>query len=192
MFALALAGCGTTPEPADRREIVETSSLGDTAVLTREAEVAALRDAILALGPGVDPEEAARAAQVAYDYTDVLVREYEIVDPPIIHNMKVNAGLKPRGLCWHWAEDIERRLKAENFETLQLHRAIANADRAFRIDHSTTIISRRGDSMFEGIVIDPWRTGGDLVWARTTEDKYPWEPQRAVLERKAERLARAQ
>lgn len=192
VLMLALAGCGSAPEPADRRDLGGVPTFDAVAEMPREVQVAALRDAILALGPGIDPDEAARAAQVAYDWTDELVRQYQIVDPPLVHNMKVNAGLKPRGLCWHWAEDMERRLLTENFQTLDIHRAIANADRAFRIDHSTAIVSRKGDDMYEGIVLDPWRTGGELVWVRTTADKYPWEPQRAVLARKAERLAQAQ
>lgn len=192
LLALTLAACAPAPEEVDRLGVPAVPTFEAVEDLPRPAQVAGLRDAILALGPGIDPEEAARAAQVVYDYTDVLVREYEIVDPPLIHNAKVNAGLKPRGLCWHWAEDIERRLLAENFQTLDIHRAIANADRAFRIDHSTAIVSRKGDDMYQGIVLDPWRTGGELVWVRTTADKYPWEPQRVVLARKAERLAQAQ
>jgi hypothetical protein len=196
VLLLALLGCTGVPEPVDRREIGASSSIpgpvGGPIVLAPEVGIGALTNAILALGPGVDPEEAARAARLAYDYTEVLVIEYEIVDPPIIHNMKVNAGLKPRGLCWHWAEDIERRLKAENFRTLDIHRAIANAGFDFRIDHSTAIISRKGDGMHDGIVLDPWRTGGDLVWVPTTRDTYAWEPQREVFARKAERLAQAQ
>jgi hypothetical protein len=66
-------------------------------------------------------------------------------------------GLKPRGLCWHWARDIEARLKQENFQTLELHRAVANSDNVFRLEHSTAVISRRGDTFAQGIVLDPWR-----------------------------------
>ncbi|MEO1238989.1 MAG: hypothetical protein AAFW64_04855, partial [Pseudomonadota bacterium] len=88
-------------------------------------EIAALETGILALGPDIDPLEARRAAQIAYDYTRQLAIEYEITDAPLIHNTKVNMGWKPRGLCWHWAEDMETRLNAEGFETLEMHRAIA-------------------------------------------------------------------
>ena len=73
----------------------------------------------MALGPEVDPDEAARAAEIAFSYTRELAIQYQITDPPLIHNTKVNMGLKPRGLCWHWAEDMERRLKAEGFQTLR-------------------------------------------------------------------------
>ncbi|WP_170525217.1 hypothetical protein [Ruegeria arenilitoris] len=157
----------------------------------RSDDVARLAAQIQALGPEVDPEEAQRAARVTYAYTAQLVQEYQITDPPLIHNAKVNKGLRPRGLCWHWAEDIERRLKQENFRTLTLHRAIANADNPFRIDHSTAIISRRGDSMYDGVVLDPWRYGGVLFWSPLREDtRYDWVPRDIVLEkRRQEQLA---
>ena len=61
------------------------------------------------------PPKQPRAAQISYTYTHQLAQEYEITDLPLIHNTKVNAGLKPRGLCWHWAEDIQNRLNAEGF-----------------------------------------------------------------------------
>ncbi|MDX1742736.1 MAG: hypothetical protein R3186_03965 [Ruegeria sp.] len=148
-------------------------------------EVQQLANKILSLGPDIDPEEASRASRIAYSYTAQLVQEYEITDPPLIHNAKVNKGLRPRGLCWHWAEDIERRLKQENFQTLELHRAIANADNPFRIDHSTAIISRRGESLYDGVVLDPWRYGGVLFWSPLVEDtKYEWVPRDAVLQQR--------
>lgn len=139
---------------------------------------------IQSLGQGVDAAEAQRAAQIAYSYSLQLAEEYNVTDGPIIHNTKVNNGLRERGLCVHWAEDIEKRLKQENFRTLQIHRAIAEGNE-IRIDHSTAIVSRRGDTMEEGVVLDPWRYGGLLYWAPTLEDsKYYWEPQQRVLERK--------
>ena len=176
---MVLAACGA-PAPS-----------GAPGAVAR-ADVAALEAAILALGPEVDPEEAARAARITYEYTAQLVDEYQIVDPPLVHNTKVNMGLKPRGLCWHWAEDIENRLAAEQFETLDLHRAIANANN-IRIEHSTAIVSRKGDGMYDGIVLDPWRYGGVVYWGGVTEDpKYDWYPQAQVhAEKRARALARA-
>lgn len=167
---LGLAACGVSPEkrlPAAEAEIVE------------------LRSMIMGLGAEVDADEADRAARLAFSHTRDLAIQYQIVDPPLIHNTKVNMGLKPRGLCWHWAEDIERRLSAENFETLEMHRAIASPDNPFRIDHSTAIISRRGDSFKNGIVLDPWRLGGVLTFMPTVDDQdYLWEAREEVLMRK--------
>lgn len=162
-----LAGCGAPPAAVNR------------------SDVAALENAILALGPEVNAEEAARAAAIAYSYTAQLAAEYQITDPPLIHNTKVNMGLRPRGLCWHWATDMEARLVAENFETLDLHRAIANAFNPILIDHSTALISATGDSFDQGIVLDPWRHGGRLFWAPMLEDtRYTWIERSEVFARK--------
>tara|TARA_R100001039_G_C1844542_1_gene104979 strand:+ start:1026 stop:1637 length:612 start_codon:yes stop_codon:yes gene_type:complete len=165
-----LAGCGAPPPPPEAEDVTRLAA------------------AILDLGPQVDPEEAARAARISYEHSHRLALEYEITDPPIVHNTKVNMGLKPRGLCWHWARDMEDRLKLENFQTLDLHRAVANADNAFRLEHSTAVISAKGDSFREGIVLDPWRKGGRLTWAPVAWDKdYTWEPRNEVVARALER-----
>jgi hypothetical protein len=141
---------------------------------------------IRSLDASVDADEAGRAAAIAYGYSMQLREDYNVTDGPIIHNAKVNNGLRERGLCVHWAEDLEARLAAEGFETLALHRAIAEGNE-FRIDHSTAIISARGADFDEGIVLDPWRLGGLLYWVPTREDvKYTWEPQLEVLARKHE------
>ncbi|MEM9341726.1 MAG: hypothetical protein AAGA87_01645 [Pseudomonadota bacterium] len=170
-----LAACGAAP---------------DTRAPATRDDVTALTLAILALSPEVDPEEAARAAQISYDYSRTLAIQYQITDPPLVHNAKVNSGRKPRGLCWHWAEDMEARLKAEDFQTLDIHRAIANWDN-WRIEHSTALISPAGHDMFNAIVVDPWRKGGVLTWVPTLEDaRYEWTPQLEVL-RKTGRLLNA-
>ncbi|MDA7428135.1 hypothetical protein PGB28_06675 [Primorskyibacter aestuariivivens] len=146
--------------------------------------------AIQSLGRNISPQEAARAAQVAYSESARLAVLYEIEDHPLVHNTKVNLGIKPRGLCYHWADDLEKRLKQEGFETLSLHRAVANFDR-IRLEHSTVIISARGDGMYEGIVLDPWRKGGDLTWVPTLEDpRYDWIPREEVFRIRRERRAR--
>lgn len=145
---------------------------------------------ILALGPEVSAEEAARAARIALTYPRELRLEYGVTDSPLIHNTKVNAGTRPRGLCWHWAEDMQKRLMAERFETLDLHRAIANSDVALRIDHSTVLISAAGDSMQQALILDPWRFGGELYFGTLAEDtKYKWLPQTEVLRKRAEKQA---
>ena len=175
---LALPACAATQPDLLKRGIPGSAT---------EADISALTVALQALGPEVDPEEAARAARVSYEHTRQLAIEYQITDPALIHNVKVNLGTKPRGLCKHWAEDMEKRLVPENFETLTIHRAIGAL---VGVDHSTVIISRRGDSMYDGIVVDPWRKGGVLTWIATIEDtSWGWEPQFEVLDRLARKTA---
>lgn len=184
-----MAACGA-PD-AQRASVGTTASepiavpaeIGALASLDPETSrnIADLTASILAMSSGIDPEEAARAARIAYEYTAVLKAQYQITDPPIIHNMKVNRGTKPRGLCWHWAEDMENRLKAENFQTLDLHRAIANYDN-WRLEHSTAIVSAKGARMEQGMVLDPWRYGGRLFWDTVQDDtRYNWTEREEVF-----------
>lgn len=173
LVLLALAGCAAPPPAGTPHQVADLAA------------------AIRALDPSIDMAEADRAAHIAFVYSHQLAMNYQITDPPLVHNTKVNMGLRPRGLCWHWAEDMERRLRAEGFETLDLHRAIANSDNPLRIEHSTAIISSRGAGMYQGIVLDPWRKGGRLTWAQTRADTdYKWKPQAEVLATKRARNAR--
>jgi hypothetical protein len=77
---------------------------------------------------------------------------------------------------------MEARLAQEDFRTLELHRAIANADSAFILSHSTVIMSARGDDMDEGIILDPWRYAGTLYWSSVPEDTdYAWVARHKVF-----------
>ena len=174
---VVLTACGTAPP--------------DQRTPATQAEIDELTRGIMALGPNIDPVEAARAAEIAYRYSHQLAFQYEIEDPPLVHNTKVNMGIKPRGLCWHWAEDMEKRLKAEGFETLALHRAIANDDNPWRIAHSTAIIAMRGEAWDDGMVLDPWRNAGELHWQTVVEDtKYKWVERTVALEKRLRREGR--
>ena len=150
-----LGGCAAKP-PVDRTEIDR------------------LAFAITQLGPDVDPEEAARAARIAYDYPLQLAEEWQVTDPPLIHNAKVLHGFRERGLCNDWAKALLTRLGEENFRTLDLHWS-TSPPLGFRVIHHSAVISRRGDTLFDGIVLDPWRYGGVLYWSKPEEDpRYDW------------------
>ena len=171
-----LAGCATSTPVAELAPIVEQDRITE------------LRLAIMALGDDVDRDEARLAASIAIEYPLELAQQYEITDPPLVHNTLVNLGVKPRGLCTDWAVDLLTRLRQERFRSLELHWGIANYENLFRLEHSTVIISARGDSMQQGLVLDPWRYGGRLYWAKTLEDpNYEWNPHAEIFALKRER-----
>ncbi len=153
-----------------------------------EQRVAQLARDIRALGGDVDADEAERAARLAIEYSLVLAERYEVSgSSPVYHNLLVNLGIKPRGLCVDWTEDLMRRLKKARLRSLDLHWAIANYRSAFRLEHSTVVVSARGDSLYEGLVLDPWRYSGRLFWAPVRDDvDYPWEPRTTILALKRE------
>jgi hypothetical protein len=76
------------------------------------------------------------------------------------------------------------RLEQEVFTTLDIHQAIAEPRNLFRLQHSTAVVSAKGDTMAEGIVLDPWRYGGFLYWSLVPDDpRYDWEEKDLVLAR---------
>ncbi len=157
LVTLALAACQAPP--ADRQGGPE-----------------ALAAAIRALGPEVDPEEAARAAEIAYAYPLQLAEEWRVEDPPLVHNFKVLEGLREKGLCNDWARAMLERLGQENFRTLALHWSTSPPE-GFRVIHHSAVISARGGTLYDGIVLDPWRWGGVLYWSADEDDpRYEWGP----------------
>ncbi|WP_170350380.1 hypothetical protein [Ruegeria atlantica] len=164
LAAIVLGGCAT------KQPTVGQSDIDDLAM------------AIQALGPEVDPAEANKAATIAYSYSQQLKQEWNVTDSAIIHNAKVINGFREFGLCNDWAQAMTTRLKQENFRTLDLHWA-TSPPTAFRIIHHSALISAKGDSMYDGIILDPWRASGALTWAPVREDtKYNWRPRLEVRE----------
>ena len=173
---ILLQGCASSGPQLDLPPIVEKQRIRD------------LNHAILNLGDDIDASEAQRAASISIKYSHELARQYEITSSPLMHNLLVNLGLKSRGLCVDWTTDLLTRLKQERFYSLDLHWAIANYETTFSLEHSTVVVSARGDSINQGLVLDPWRHSGELFWAPTLEDSgYLWKPQAEIHAMKRER-----
>ena len=189
LLGCLLQGCATpalVPDPVPDPVL-------DTAAPLEQQRIDELEQAMLDLGDEIDPGEARNAATIAIEYPLQLALEYEITDSPLVHNFLVNIGAKPRGLCVDWTHDLLVRLQQERFRSLQLHWGVANYDSAFRIEHSTVIISARNQPLQQGLVLDPWRHSGQLFWAKTLQDpEYHWRPHAEVHAQKRERKALAQ
>jgi len=173
---LLTQGCATSSPQIDLPPTIE------------QQRIAELSLAIRSLSTDIDAAEAQRAAHISIEYTRQLAVQYEIEDSPIMHNFLVNIGVKPRGLCVDWTSDLLTRLQQERFYSLKLHWGIANYENAFRLEHSTVIVSARGDSLNQGLVLDPWRYSGHLFWSPTLEDPaYNWYPQAKIHALKRQR-----
>ena len=169
-------GCATPSPQVELPPTVEQQRIADLSL------------AIRSLSADIDAAEARRAARIAIEYSRQLARQYEVTDSPLMHNFLVNIGVKQRGLCVDWTSDLLVRLQQERFYSLKLHWGIANYETAFRIEHSTVIISARGDSLDQGLVLDPWRNSGYLFWAPTLQDPaYSWHPQAEIHALKRQR-----
>jgi hypothetical protein len=138
------------------------------------AKVAALSDDLAALNHHTNSTEAGDLAQTAISYSYRLAEEYRVVRPAVFHNLLVRIGLKDRGLCYQWTEDLMTRLDSMQLKSFQLHWGVAYRGSELR-EHNTVVVTARGQPFEDGIVLDPWRNSGELFWARVKKDHYPWQ-----------------
>jgi hypothetical protein len=138
------------------------------------ASVDALRHELAALGPGTDQSEAGMVAETAVTYSSRLAEEYRVVTPARLHNLLIQVGIKDRGLCYHWTEDLMKRLQALNLRTYRLHWGVAHKGNDLR-EHNSVVITANGQPFEAGLLLDPWRNSGDLYWAVVDTDSYPWQ-----------------
>jgi hypothetical protein len=113
-----------------------------------------------------------------------LAREYRVVHPAIFHNVLVNIGVRKRGLCFQWADDLSAKLESLHLRTLRLRRGVARLDT--RREHSSVVLTAPGQAFDRGIVLDAWRHSGRLFWSGVKEDKYPWIEVEVAATRDAE------
>jgi hypothetical protein len=188
--AALLMGCDA---PVADRPVSESMSFASSGTTEQDRKIAELTQALRDLGPGIDPAEAARVAEIAVREPLKWAQEWQVDSSPLVHNFRVNHGMRPRGLCKDWADDLQKAMWRENLQSFDLHRAIANS-RNIRLEHSVLILSAKGAAMEDGILLDPWRLGqGQLYYVKVPEDpRYDWLPREEVFAWKREWQARAQ
>lgn len=160
---LAVGSACRSARPPERRIAVELA-----------AEEAQLADALRRLGPGVQLVEAERAAHVLVQAVEEARLAGRLEGGAVRRNLAVNLGWHDWGLCWHWAELLGRRLKEEEFHTLRFHWGCAHAGSTLR-EHNAVVLTAPGQKFADGLVVDPWRKGGQLTWILVSQDRYPWK-----------------
>lgn len=146
-----------------------------------------LRGSIVKLGPGVDPQEAQRVAQIAYTTGRDLKKEWRMTWPPGYHNFLVNTGQRKGGLCFQFAERLLWRLAAQKWETLEFHWAESYERTAS--EHNVIVVTAKGQDFSQGIILDNWRYGGRLVWGRLVDDPhYQWHENKPQFQKVLNRI----
>ena len=137
-------------------------------------KVASLQVELAALNQQANLLEARQVAETAITYSNQLAEDYQLVRPAVLHNVLIRVGLKDRGLCYHWTEDLLNQLQSLELRTYQLHWGVAHRGSELR-EHNSVVITARGQAFEKGMVLDPWRNSGDLYWALIKTDRYPWQ-----------------
>jgi len=137
---------------------------------------------IAALAPTVDPEEAQRVAQIAFNTGREKRKEWGFTWPPGFNNFLINRGAKKGGLCFQYAEALELRLAEYKWETLEFHWA-ESFERTLS-EHNVIVVTAKGQPFSRGLILDNWRYGGRLVWGAVIDDPhYQWHENKPQYEK---------
>ena len=158
LFSIAMIGCSHT----SFQEV------------DKETQTKNLSQSLGSLSTQVLGHEATEVSNVLINTAISLSDEYDMMHPALYHNMLVNMGLRDRGLCCHWAEDLQAELHKLKINSLKVAWLIARQGNQLR-EHNSIVIYAEDNSWQEGIVFDPWRKAGVPFWTTVAEDEYPWK-----------------
>lgn len=117
-------------------------------------------------------KEANRIAFVLIEGISKLKEGYKINSFPLVHNFFIQVGLKKRGACKHWAEDLLSLINTVSHPHFITYWAEAHA--GTMREHNVAVVSGINSPFEEGILIDPWRTAGKPYWDIVKKDNHPW------------------
>jgi len=142
--------------------------LAHAATASDETSIKNLSKALAGLARDVDPAEAEQLSVTAHTTARKLKRDYRVVLNPEFTVFLVNIGMRKRGWCGHWAQDIGARLKELNLKTIVLHWGVA-------YDHTSSennclVVTARNQPFQDGIILDGWRRAGRLFWCPVVKD----------------------
>lgn len=152
-----LAACSHAPKSIDNSDKVEQ-----------------LSRAITALSPEIITSEANETSRILLTTTHELAEQYKMASPAKYHNLLVNLGLRKRGLCCHWAEDLHAKLRQIHSSSLKFDWVVTKHGNILQ-EHNTVIIFASNSSWENGLIYDPWRKAGQPFWAQVDNDKYKWK-----------------
>jgi hypothetical protein len=148
--------------------IVALLLLVDPALARDERSIKDLSKALAALTSDVDPAEAEQLSVTAHTTARRLAREYRVVLNPEFTVFLVNVGMRKRGWCGHWAQDIGARLKELKLKTLVLQWGVAYDKTSS--ENNCIVVTARNQPFQDGIIIDGWRRAGRVFWCPVIKD----------------------
>ena len=132
------------------------------------AKAEALANQLAALSPGVNREEAELLAQCAYATVSKLRREYRMFGTPIFNNFLIYHGLRKRGYCYQWSEDLLVALDKLKLTSLELHWGEYDP-RTWR-ENNCIVVTAKGKPFRSGIMLECWRHLGHLYYGPVAGD----------------------
>jgi len=156
---LLLSGCSikykNISTPSDNKKVLK---------LTKE---------LTSLDNSIDPYEAKDLARFSISYTKKLANSYGLVLSPNFQNFLINIGLKKKGYCYNYADDLGYALVQRGYNSFDIYRIIHKKGTMF--EHNAIMITPHY-TIQKGVVLDGWRDAGKLYFSRLKDDKeYSWK-----------------
>ncbi len=108
-------------------------------------------------------------AFLAIKESRALANEYNLTSPPLYHNFLVNSGLRKRGLCFHFVEDLMKQIKQHNFSAFDFRWGRANGNKLN--EHNVIVVLGNKEQNFQnGVILDAWRKSGELFFCKVKDD----------------------
>ena len=137
-------------------------------------KIQALTQMLLQTSTAIDKNEAKDLAKSSVLYAQKLAKKYNVVSPPLWQNTLVNIGIKERGLCYEWADDLWVYLMHKKYKSLVLYHVGAEVGSYF--EHNALSVSAKGLGVERSILLDAWRNSGKLYFIEIEKDKkYQWK-----------------
>jgi hypothetical protein len=129
-----------------------------------------LTDQLASLSPRVNRDEARRLADCAFVTVSKLRREYRMFGTPIFNNFLIYHGLRKRGYCYQWSEDLLLALDRLKLTSLELH--WGEHDPGTWRENNCIVVTAKGQPFKRGIMLECWRHLGHLYFGPVASD---WE-----------------
>ena len=120
------------------------------------------------LSPRVNREEAKLLADCAFATVSKLRREYRMFGTPIFNNFLIYHGLRKRGYCYQWSEDLLIALDALRLKSLELH--WGEYDPGTWRENNCIVVTAKGQPFKRGIMLECWRHLGHLYFGPVASD----------------------
>jgi hypothetical protein len=162
--ALAILAAWTRPAMADQQQRPFSFQVPKN----DSAKAEALANQLGALSPRVNRDETKLLAECAYATVSKLRREYRMFGTPIFNNFLIYHGLRKRGYCYQWSEDLLVALDKLKLTSLELHWGEYDP-RTWR-ENNCIVVTAKGQPFRSGIMLECWRHLGHLYCGPVASD----------------------
>jgi hypothetical protein len=172
-WTISLATAGQQPQKSTNWTDSSRGEVSSSFEVPRNdlANAEGLASQLAALSPRVDRNEAKVLADCAYATVSQLRRQYRMFGTPIFNNFLIYHGLRKRGYCYQWSEDLLIALDVLRLRSLELRWGESNPGN-WR-ENNCLVVTAKGQPFRSGIMLDCWRHLGHLYFGPVASS---WEP----------------